>query len=229
MSNVSKLPQRPAAALPRIVAKGDRAEVYLYGAIGQNWFGDGTSAKEFAQELKKLDNAKTIDLRINSEGGDVFAGKAMYSLLQQHKANIVVHIDGLAASAASYVAMAGDEIEISEGAFVMIHDAYSGVVGRASDMRQMADLLDATNSSIVDTYTARTKQPADKIKTWMNAEKWFDGKDAVKNGFADRIVENLKVAASISDPSQFKNLPVALRPNHVKAAAILQRMTARTK
>jgi ATP-dependent protease ClpP protease subunit len=217
------------APLPRIVAKGDRGEIYLYGIIGMDWFGDGITAKQLADELKKLDNAKTIDVRINSEGGDVFAGKAMYALLSQHKANIVVHIDGIAASAASFIAMAGNEIEIAEAAFVMVHDAYGATRGRAKDMRAFADLLDATNSSIVDIYAARTKAPADKIKKWMEAETWFNAKDAIKNGFADRMVENLKVAASISDPSMFKNLPAALMPNRVKAEKVLTRMVARAR
>jgi len=85
----------------RFAARGsDRAEVYLYGQIGESWFGDGISAKRFADDLKAVPNAKTIDVRINSEGGDVFDGKAIYTLLLQHKANVVVWVDGLAASAA---------------------------------------------------------------------------------------------------------------------------------
>lgn len=226
----SVLPFAPVKApLPKVAAKGDRGEVYLYGVIGADWFGDGISAKQFADELKKLDNAKTIDVRINSEGGDVFAGKAMYSLLAAHKAHVVVHIDGIAASAASFIAMAGNEIEIAEGAFVMIHDAYGATRGRAKDMRAFADLLDATNSSIVDVYVARTKNTADKVKKWMADETWFSGKDALKNGFADSMVENMKVAASIGDPTMFKNLPAALRPNRVKADGVLARMASRAR
>src|SRR6185369_13034984 len=87
----------------RMLAKGkDNAEIYLYGVIGGDWFGEGVTAKQFADDLKKLGNVKTIDLRINSEGGSVFDGKAMYSLLNEHPAKVVTHIDGLAASAASF-------------------------------------------------------------------------------------------------------------------------------
>jgi ATP-dependent Clp protease protease subunit len=227
-SNVHRLPIAKGS-LPRIMSKGSTGELYLYGPIGADWFGDGVSAKQFADDLKKLDNASTIDVRINSEGGDVFAGKAMYTLLSQHKAKVVVHIDGIAASAASFIAMAGNEIEIAEAAFVMVHDAYGVTAGRAADMRAFADLLDATNASIVDIYAARTKNKPDQIAKWMDAETWMSGKDALKNGFADRMVENMKVAASISDPSKFKNLPAALRPNRVKADAVLSRMAARAK
>lgn len=209
----------------RIVSRAaDAAELYLYGPIGASLFGDGISAKQVAGDLKKVGNVKTIDLRINSEGGDVFAGKAIYSLLVENKAKVRVHIDGLAASAASFIAMAGDEINISEGGFIMIHDAYAGVMGRAEEMRQMADLLDSVNGTIVDVYASRTKQDKDKIKKWMSAETWFTGAEAVQNGFATNMVENLKVAASITNPKAFKNLPTVLQPNRAKVAALLERI-----
>lgn len=198
---------------------GGSGEIYLYGQIGQNFWGDGISAKMFADDLKKLGAVTTIDVRINSEGGDVFDGKAMYTLLNDHKAKVTVHIDGLAASAASFIAMAGDEIEIAEGAFVMIHDCMGGCMGRAEDMRAYADLLDAANGSVVDVYVARTGNDAATIKKWMKAETWMNGADAVANKFADRMVANLKVAASIRRPDMFKNLPVSLRPNRTAAAA----------
>lgn len=203
----------------------DRGEIYLYGVVGTDFFGDGVTAKMFADDLKKMGNVKTIDLRINSEGGDVFAGKSMYTLLAEHPAKVVVHIDGLAASAASFIAMAGDEINIAEGAFVMIHDAYGVSFGRAEDMRSYADLLDTVNGTIRDVYSARTKQPDDKIKKWMKDETWFTGKEAVTNGFADKVVENLRVAASVRDPSKFKNLPSALLPRRAAAMAEIARLT----
>lgn len=209
----------------RIVSRNaDTAEMYLYGPIGSTMFGDGVSAKQVANDLKKIGNVKTIDLRINSEGGDVFDGKAIYSLLVENKAKVRVHIDGLAASAASFIAMAGNEINISEGGFIMIHDAYAGVMGRAEEMRQMADLLDSVNGTIVDVYAARTKQDKEKIKKWMAAETWFTGAEAMQNGFATSVVENLKVAASIRNPKQFKNLPTILHPNRAKVAALIERI-----
>lgn len=230
-NSVHTLKPKPAAdATPngyRVVARSkDSAEIYLYGVIGTDWFGDGVSAKQFATDLKALGDVKTIDLRINSEGGSVFDGKAMYSLLNEHKAKIVVHIDGLAASAASFVAMAGDEIEISEGGFVMIHNAYMVAIGDAREMRRSADMLDTVNNTIIDTYVARTKGSRKSIQTMMDNETWMTGAEAVKNGFATKMVENLKVAASVSHPERFQKLPAALKPNARRAAVAFSRIAA---
>ncbi len=211
----------------RVIAKGaDAAEIYLYGVIGGDWFGDGVTAKQFADDLRALGKVKTIDLRINSEGGSVFDGKAMYSLLNEHPAAITVHVDGLAASAASFVAMAGDVIEIAEGGFIMIHNAYMLAIGDAREMRRSADMLDTVNNTIIDVYAARTKGDRKAIAKMMDNETWMTGAAAVKNGFADRMVENLKVAAAVKHPDRFRNIPQALRPNRVKAAAALARMSA---
>lgn len=225
MGPVVRLPAPKVPSGYKMTKQGaDRAEIYLYGQIGQDWFGEGITAKRFADDLKALGKVNNIDLRVNSEGGDVFAGKAMYTLLVDHRAAIAVHVDGLAASAASLVAMAGDTIEIAEGAFVMIHNAWTWTIGDASDMRRTADLLDTVNGTIRDVYVARTKNKDADVKKWMDAETWMSGKEAVERGFADKLVENLKVAASIRDPKLFKNLPAALRPNRAKAVAALKAM-----
>jgi ATP-dependent protease ClpP protease subunit len=210
----------------RMAAKGDRGEIYLYGAIGGDFFGGGVSAKQFADDLKAMKSVKTIDLRINSEGGDVFDGKTMYSLLRDHGAKIVVHVDGLAASAASFVAMAGDEIMIAEGAFIMIHNPWTVAVGNAADLRQTADLLDTVGQTIADVYAARTKQPMAKITQWLADETWMTADESVKNGFADTMVANLKVAASVREPSRYKHLPSALFPKRAAALAKIEDMKA---
>jgi ATP-dependent Clp protease protease subunit len=214
----------------RVVARSkDNAEIYLYGIIGGDWFGEGVTAKQFADDLKALGNVKTIDLRINSEGGSVFDGKAMYSLLNEHPAKITVHIDGLAASAASFVAMAGDSIEIAEGGFVMIHNAYMIAMGDAREMRRSADMLDTVNNTIIDVYQSRTKGDRKAIAKMMDDETWMTGAEAVKNGFADKMVENLKVAASVSNPDAikaFRNIPASLKPNHRRVASALARIAA---
>lgn len=206
----------------RLVAKGsDSAELYIYGVIGGDWFGEGITAKMVADDLKALGKVKTIDVRINSEGGNVFDGKAIYSLLVENSASIHVKIDGLAASAASFIAMAGNQIDIAEGAFVMVHDAYGVAFGRAEDMRAYATLLDTVNSTIREVYVARTKQTDAKINKWMKDETWFTAKEAVLNGFADKMTDNLKVAACVSRPEMFKKLPTALLPRRAAAVARL--------
>ena len=213
-----------AASGYRMVNRGnDRGEIYVYGIIGTDWFGDGVTAKQFAKDLKALGSVKTIDLRINSEGGSVADAEAMYTHLIEHSARVVSHIDGMAASAASFLMMAGDEIQIADSGYVMIHEARSMNYGTSQDFRRMADLLDRTNDRIVGKYAARTKQSEKKIREWMSAETWFVGEEAVKNGFADRVVENLKVAACVSRPDLYRNLPAALRPNRAAALAALGR------
>lgn len=217
----------PKASGYKVVARGsDRAEIYLYGVIGGDWFGEGVTAKQFADDLKALGSVKTIDLRINSEGGSVFDGKAIYSLLVEHKAKVITHIDGLAASAASFIAMAGDEIEIAEGGFVMIHNAWLFAMGDARELRRTAELLDTVNGTILDVYTARTKGDRAKLAKMMDDETWLTAEDAIKHGFANKMVQNLKVAASISHPDRFKNMPAALKPNAVRAKAALDRIAA---
>lgn len=201
----------PIAAGYSIKAKGTEAEIMLYGDVGDSWFG-GVTAKQFADDLKALGKVDTINLRINSPGGDVFQGLTIYRLLVDHKARVIVHIDGLAASIASVIAMAGDEIHISESAFLMIHNAWGLALGSAEDMRTMADLLDKTTASIRDVYVARTGKTADEITAWMNAETWFTAADALENGFATEVAANMRLAAKF-DPAIHRGLkhpPAAL-------------------
>lgn len=207
------------------------ADVYIYEDVGAGWFG-GVTAKQFADDLKAVGQVETINLRINSAGGDVFDGLAIYRLLVDHKAKVVTYVDGLAASIASVIAMAGQEINISEAGFVMIHDAWGLTMGNAEDMRRMADLLDTTSGSIGDVYVARTKNSAKDVRKWMADETWFTGKEAVENGFADTLVANLKVAARL-DPAKhkFKHAPANLvgRPQFEAAQQRLERMRSQVE
>lgn len=194
-----------------IVARGQaEADIFLYEDIGESFFG-GVTAKQFAAELKPLGSVQTLNIHINSNGGDVFDGLAIYNLLAQHPARVVSHIDGLAASIASVIAMAGDEIRISESGFIMIHNAAGGVLGGASDMRKMADLLDTVTASIADVYAERTSQEVPALRSMMDDETWFTGSEALAAGFADQMVTNLHVAARV-DPEKhkFKHAPAAL-------------------
>lgn len=224
---VYKLPQqRENRALNyRMATKADRGEIFLYDDVGEGWFG-GISAAQFTKDLKALGSVKTIDLHISSNGGDVFTGRAIYSQLAQHQARIVTWVDGLAASIASLIAMAGDEIRMADGSFMMIHSAWGVAIGDAPEMRRMAELLDSVTASIADTYAARTKNERKKIDKMMADETWMTAQEAVDAGFADVVDEPVKAAASVSDPSRFRNLPAALRPNRAAALSLIEGMRA---
>lgn len=170
--------------------EADAAEVFIYDAIvgsdieAEYW--GGVSANAFVKALRDI-TASTIHLRINSPGGDVFAARAIETALREHKAKKVVHIDGLAASAATFIAMAGDEIVIADGAMFMIHKAWTLAWGNADDLQKTVDLLDKVDGTLVDTYAKRTGQGDARIAEWMAAETWFTADEAVQHGFADRV------------------------------------------
>lgn len=188
-----------------IQAKADQApEISIFDDIGA-W---GVTAKQFIGDLKAM-SGPTIRLSINSPGGSVFDALAIYNALRQHEANIEVTVMGVAASAASLVAMAGDKIIMPENAFMMIHNPLNFAYGNAEDLRGMADVLDKIGASLVATYAARTGLPDDEIKALLDAETWLNAEDAVAKGFADELQPALKAVAS-ADPDRL--------PEHVRAA-----------
>jgi len=222
---------RPTAGYGmKAAASGSNAEIFLYDIIGSGWMG-GIGAEQFAGDLRALGSVRTIDLRINSDGGDVFEGRTIYTLLNEHPANIVVHVDGLAASIASLIAMAGDEIRMADGAMMMIHNAWGLAIGNSVDMRKQADLLDMVDQGLVKTYCARTKMAPAACAAMMAAETWMSSDDAVKNGFADSTSAPMQVAARVRDlvaredgrivpiTQRFRNVPANLRPRRAAAAA----------
>ena len=185
-----------------IRARGTGAEVAIYDEIGAY----GVSAKGFLAELGALPEGTPVDLRLNSPGGSVFDAVAIYNALKRHAGTVTVWIDGIAASAASYVAMAGDEIVMPENAFLMIHDPSGLAMGTAGDMRAMAEALDKIAGSLVRGYAAKSGKPDDEIAALMAAETWFDAGDAVAAGFADRLAEPVRMAARF-DIGRFRNAP----------------------
>lgn len=186
-----------------IKAKGKKeCEILIYEEIGEGWYG-GITAKQFTKDLRDQGDVETITLRINSPGGNVFDGNAIYNVLKQHSAKKIVHIDGLAASIASVIAMAGDEIHIADNAMMMIHNAWGVVMGFADDMRKAADMLEKVDASIATTYQKRTGLDIAKIKELMQAETWMNSKEALEYGFVDDITDALEVAACF-DLSKFK-------------------------
>jgi ATP-dependent protease ClpP protease subunit len=185
-----------------IRARASGTEVLIYDEIGAY----GVTAKGFLAELGALPDGVPIDLRLNSPGGSVFDAVAIFNALQRHEGTITVWIDGIAASAASYIAMAGDEIVMPENAFLMIHDPSGLVMGTAADMREMADTMDKIAGSMIRGYAARSGRSEEEIAALMTAETWFDAQDALAAGFATRMAEPVRIAASF-DIGRFRNAP----------------------
>ena len=189
-------------------AKADEATVYLYDEI--SWW--GINAAEFVPALAAID-APTIHLRVNSPGGSVFDGMAIYQALNEHPARIVAHVDSLSASISSLIVMAADEIRMAESARLMIHDPWSIVIGGAADLRKEAEFLDGMTTTIAATYGARSGATDEQVRDWMAAETWFTAAEAKEAGFVDEV-EPLKTnakALKTFDLSAFANTPAPLR------------------
>lgn len=174
------------------VAGSNEATIYLYDMIvdseieAEYW--GGVSPQAFIKELNGM-TAQTIHLRVNSPGGSVFAARAIEQAIREHAATIIAHVDGIAASAASFLIMAADQVEMAPGSFLMIHKAWTLAYGNADDLLKTAEMLDQIDGSLVKTYSLATDQSEDSIKNWMAAETWFDAQQAVELGFADSVYE----------------------------------------
>lgn len=184
-----------------IKAKAEaEADVFLYDEIG----GFGVNARDFISQIR-ASGAKKINLRINSPGGSVFDGLAIYNFLKEQ--DVTVQVDGLAASIASIIAMAGKEVRIASNGFLMIHNPWGGAMGDSEEMRQTADLLDKIRDSLVGTYAKKTGKDSETIKRWMDEETWFSAEEAKENGFVDTITDEVAFSASVRS---FKKAPAIL-------------------
>lgn len=190
--------------------KPKEADIYLYDIIGDSW--DGTTARQFAQDLKTLEDIEVLNVFINSPGGSVFDGVAIYNTLIRHRARKNVYIDGVAASIASIVAMAGDEIVIAKNGMMMIHNAWAFAMGNATDLRAAADKLDKITEVMKETYADRSGSEAKEIEKWMNAETWFNAEEALDAGLVDSISQKEVEIAAMSkhNLTQFRNVPKLL-------------------
>lgn len=184
--------------------KSQENEIFLYDEIG--FF--GIQAQEFVEQLNAIE-AGDIHLRINSPGGSVFDGQAIVTAIRQHPANVVAHVDGLAASMAATIAVAADEIRMADGAFMMIHDPWSIVIGPSSEMRREANLLDKIAGSMAAMLAQRSGMVLDQVKGLMAEETWFTAEEAVEAGFADRVDDDKADldAAARFDLSVFSHVP----------------------
>lgn len=193
----------------RAETEGKEATIYLHGVIG-GWWGD-IDETLFAQAMAGID-ADVIHLRIDSPGGDVFAARSMMTAIAQHSAKVIAHVDGLAASAATGICMACDEVEISQGAGFMIHNAWTIAIGNKSDMTKTGDLLGKIDTGLAGDYTRRTGKEQAQVVQWMDDETWFTADEAKEHGFADRVAEVVgsKKASNTWDLSAYNNAPAAL-------------------
>ena len=185
------------------------AEILLYDEIGAL----GITAQQFAAELKALGDLSLISLRIHSPGGSIVDGTAIYNLLKHHPARVEAHIDGVAASMASVIAMAADIVFMPANAMMMVHRPWGIQGGEADDMRRYADLLEKLEGSMVAAYMAKTKKSEADIKALLKAETWMDGREAVAAGFADQLTEPLAAAAHLNSKrmQEFNHMPEALK------------------
>jgi ATP-dependent Clp endopeptidase proteolytic subunit ClpP len=178
------------------------AEIVIYDEIGAF----GVPAKAFLDELKALGPLAELTVRINSPGGSVFDGLAIYNALKRHDAAITVWIDGIAASIASMIAMAGDEVVMPENAMLVLHDPSGLVAGTASDMRAMAEALDRMKAGMVAAYREKSGRDDAEIEALLREETWLSAQEAVALGLADRVEAPVKMAAHF-DLSRFRNTP----------------------
>lgn len=191
------------------------AELVIGGVItSERWSSDDVSAALVRRWLGENAKAKEIVVRVNSGGGDAFEGVAIFNALKRHDARIVVDVEGLAASAASIIAMAGDEIRVHQGAMIMIHEASTFAWGNAKDLRSSADRIEKIGVEVADIYVARSGKSKDEVLKMMADETWMGAKDAVSLGFADEVIpakaKPQQSARSQAMLSTYKRAPAAL-------------------
>lgn len=214
---------------------GNEVEVLIYQPIGS--YEDGITSKDFAEALADV-TASTIHVRFDCPGGDVFMARAMKTALEQHSAKVIGHIDGVCASAASYLMLACDELEIADGAMIMVHNAWGLTIGDYRDHAASGELLSKVDAAIRADYAKKSGKPADHFAALMDAETWFSAQEALDEGLVDRVYEkaggvqnrfNLDLYANA--PDEIKAGPVvdeedwaARRAVHARRMDILDRL-----
>lgn len=202
---------------PSLQAKAEGEEddrsISVYDVIGIDWWtGEGVTAKRVAGALRSL-GAGPVTVNVNSPGGDLFEGLAIYNLLREHKGEVTVKVLGVAASAASIIAMAGDTVQIARAGFLMIHNTWVAAVGNRNDLREYADTLEPFDRAMADIYAARTGAEAKAMAKLMDRETWIGGNDAVEQGFADELLasDQVEQKAGKAQASAVRRMEAALR------------------
>jgi ATP-dependent protease ClpP protease subunit len=194
----------------RLRANRKKAELLIYDEIGV-W---GKSSMDLIHELNGLgEDLTALDVRINSPGGDVFEALAIHNALAHQTAKITTHVDSLCASAATLVALAADEVRMSDNAMWMIHEPWTFAMGNSGDLQKQADVLDTLSEKIVNIYARKTGADAETVREWMQAETWYDAQQALDAGFVDAVDQPLKIAAMVRqhDVHQFANYPRGMK------------------
>lgn len=173
--------------------EGDDNVISIYDVIGEDMWGDGMTSRRVAGALRRI-GQQEVTVNLNSPGGDFFEGVGIYNLLREHPAKVTVKVMGLAASAASVIAMAGDEIQISEVGFMMVHNAWAVAIGNRHDFREAADTLEPFDGAMAGLYATRAGVDKAEAAKWMDAETWFNGQDAIDAGLADSILSSAEIS-----------------------------------
>jgi ATP-dependent Clp protease protease subunit len=190
-----------------LVRNETEATIYIYDVIDPYW---GISAKGVIEALTLAADADTLHIRINSPGGDVFESRAIIEAIKRFKGKTIAHIDSLAASAATSIALAADEVESSDGGVFMIHNASAMAWGDKSDLRETANLLEKVEGVIAAEYVAESGQKLSQIIEWMDAETWFTAQEAIDAGFVDRLAPTATKAKNTWNLAAYAKAPAAL-------------------
>jgi len=184
-------------------------ELIIYGDIGPDYWGDGITDTWVKEQLNGMSGDITV--RINSVGGDVFHGHTIHNLLKEYPSNVTVKVDGLAASAASVIAMAGNKVHLADNAMLMIHNPWTFALGDSQEMLKVSARLDKVKDAIVTTYANRTGIEEAEISELMDAETWLTAKESIEKGFADEQTEEESKVLNMSKP-WVKNAPDIEKP-----------------
>lgn len=195
----SKALQRWEPDLQAAVSEDKDNTISILEVIGQDFWGEGVTAKRISAALRYIGAENPVTVNINSPGGDVFEGLAIYSLLAEHRGHVTVKILGLAASAASIIAMAGDTVQIAKAGFYMIHNSWILAAGNRHFLREMGDYLEPFDDAMAGIYEDRTGIKKAEIASMMDSETWINGESSVEQGFADEYLGSNSVVAVVQN------------------------------
>ncbi|NTB96911.1 Clp protease ClpP [Agrobacterium tumefaciens] len=210
----------------RQAAESEDNTISILDVIGADYWGEGVTAKRIAAALRAIGN-KDVVVNINSPGGNYFEGLAIYNTLREHKGKVTVKILGVAASAASVIAMAGDEIQIARAGFLMIHNAWVVASGDRHQLREVADFLEPFDAAAVDIYVARSGMDSAEVAKMLDRETWIGGAEAVDKGFADTLLSADEVAAAPENSANGKAVVAAHQIDNLLAQLNMSRSQRR--